>query len=179
MRFLLSNLLTKFDLIVGARPSQNSTFIGRRQDAPQTTPETPQNTQSVAQPAKQPTAHTPTQQQQLQPTPQPVAVQTQTQPKQPGQLSPSNAKQGASGLVAQRASPGRASTSQRPQSMAPVAAPVNHQLPKLHYTVSPPAKLARDSVYATIKRRNRRSLYVSIDDVDTELQMKSHLIAER
>ncbi len=157
------------NLCLGSRPPQNGGFIGRRQE-PQTTTEAPQTAPQVTQPTPQPTAQPAVQattqpQQQVQPieAPQPVTVQSPTQPKQPAPLSPSNAKQPSANLVAQpRSAPGRASTTQRPQLTAPVTAPVNNQLPKLSYTVSPPAKLARDSVYATIKRRNRRSLYVSI-----------------
>jgi hypothetical protein len=144
---------------MGSRPTQNSTFIGRRQDAPTETQSTPQPTQPVVQPVVQPTTQP---QQQVQPTetPQPVAVQSPTQPKQPAPLSQATAKQPTPNLTSQtRTTPGRASTTQRPQLAAPVAATVNNQLPRLNYTVSTPAKLARDSVYATIKRRNRRSLY--------------------
>lgn len=148
-------------ITLGSRPTQNSTFIGRRQDAPTETQSTPQPTQPVVQPVVQPTTQP---QQQVQPTeaPQPVAVQSPTQPKQPAPLSQATAKQPTPNLTSQtRTTPGRASTTQRPQLAAPVAATVNNQLPRLNYTVSTPAKLARDSVYATIKRRNRRSLYVS------------------
>lgn len=144
-------MLLIFWIGAGSRPAQTGTFIGRRPDAPTEGQGNTQPTQPAAQPIVQPTP----QPQQRTETPQPVTAQSPTQPKQPASSPQASPRQQS------RATPGRVSTTQRPQLTAPVTAVVNDQLQKLNYTVSAPAKLARDSVYATIKRRNRRSLYVS------------------